>query len=931
MLFQFNLWAQHNNNIKINLNTETKELLIYQELTYQNTTNDSIKFIILNDWNNAFSSKKSDLAKRFSDEFSRSFHLAKEEDRGFTKINSFLDSNSETLDYEYYNDQIDLIKLHLNKPILPFSSQKIILNYVVKIPNERFTKYGFNDSGKFYLKDFILSVPRTEHKKFIKLNNENLDDISNALSDYYIEIEIPSNYTLFSDLNQTELIKNSLTNTYKINTLSKQNVTLVIESKKEIKFKSYKSQNTEVLSNFEDKNLSDIQMALVIDKITNYVSNKIGHPKGKKIIVSNEDYEKNPFYGINQFPSFINPFPDEFIFEIKFLKTYLNNLLYENLQVNHRKDHWIEEGIQHYILMNYIDDNYPNFKMLGSLSNIKMLKGYTILNTNFNQQFYYLYLLMTRKNLDQPIGDAKNTLIKFNEQIAGKYKAGLNLRYLNAYLENNIVDKSIVEYIELNKKSKTSRSDFKYILKQNSNKNIDWFFDTVVETRALIDYKFGTIKKQKDSIAITIKNRTHTNVPIPLYGFNNENIVFKKWLTNIKTDTTIVIAKKNIEKLVLNYKIEVPESNLNNNRHSLKGFVFNHRPLKFSFLKDIESPKYNQIFYMPSIEYNLYDGVKLGVKFDNKSIINKPFQFSISPEYSTNTQKIVGSVDGYLNHNIRTGKLYNIRYGLLASSSHYAPDAMYTKLIPSILFQLRDSNFRYNKKEFISLSQYYVKREKSDFIQDINTDNYSVFNLKYYNIQSEITKYYSFHTDIQIANSFGKISAEVQYRKLFENNRRINLRFYCGKFMYRNTNSDFFSFGIDRPTDYLFNYNLLGRSESTGIYSQQYVQKEGGFKSKFDTRFVNQWISTINGSFNIWNWVEIYGDAGLYKNEFIKPKFIYDSGIRLNLVPDYFELYFPIQSSNGYELKKENYDQKIRFVITLSPKTLLSLFTRKWF
>ena len=35
-------------------------------------------------------------------------------------------------------------------------------------------------------------------------------------------------------------------------------------------------------------------------------------------------YERNPFYGLNQLPSFISPFSDEFMYEIKFLKTYLN-------------------------------------------------------------------------------------------------------------------------------------------------------------------------------------------------------------------------------------------------------------------------------------------------------------------------------------------------------------------------------------------------------------------------------------------------------------------------------------------------------------------------------------------------------------------------------------------------------------------------------
>jgi hypothetical protein len=174
------------------------------------------------------------------------------------------------------------------------------------------------------------------------------------------------------------------------------------------------------------------------------------------------------------------------------------------------------------------------------------------------------------------------------------------------------------------------------------------------------------------------------------------------------------------------------------------------------------------------------------------------------------------------------------------------------------------------------------------------------------------------------------VAAEFEYRKLFENNRQVNLRLYAGTFLYNSTNSDFFSFALDRPTDYLFDYGYYGRSESTGFFSQQLILAEGGFKSKLDSPYANQWITTLNGGYNIWNWVEIYGDLGFIKNKQLSARFLYDSGIRLNLVPDYFELYLPVYSSNGWELSQRNYNQKIRFVITLSPKILINLFKRKW-
>jgi hypothetical protein len=47
---------------------------------------------------------------------------------------------------------------------------------------------------------------------------------------------------------------------------------------------------------------------------------------------------------------------------------------------------------------------------------------------------------------------------------------------------------------------------------------------------------------------------------------------------------------------------------------------------------------------------------------------------------------------------------------------------------------------------------------------------------------------------------------------------------------------NYYSFALDRPTDYLFDYNYYGRSENTGFFcQQQLIIAEGGFKSKLDT------------------------------------------------------------------------------------------------
>jgi hypothetical protein len=924
-----NNFAQHHSQINVEVNMAKKTLNIQQEITFCNSSEDTLKAIVLNDWMHAYSSRYTDLADRFSDEFYREFHLANENEYGSTNNLTIIDDSNLFLSWKRPNATSDYITVDLRTELAP--NQKIVLHltYSVKIPSDKFTKYGYSESGGMNLKNWYLTPARYENHEFVQYNNNNLDDIANAVSDFDIDLKVPKNVFATTDLNSTKIEANSFFSNYKLEGKKRTDFSLFIEPK--ISFYSYENNFSNVVINLKESKINTIQEMVIVDKVVTFVNALIGRYPFEKITVSQVDYERNPFYGLNQLPSFLSPFPDEFIFEIKFLKTYLNNYLKNSLHLNPRKDNWIYDGIQVYAMMKYIDENHPDMKMFGSLSTYKLLKGFNLTNVNFNEQYSYFYMLMARKNLDQPLSNPKNNLIKFNEQIASKYRAGLSFRYLDDYLGQQTIPKSIQKFYKNFKGEQVQRLDFETIIKENSKKDISWFFKTIIDSREIVDYKFSKVSKTKDSITFSINNRTGVIVPIPIYGVKNDEIVFKKWIDSKNMDSIYTIDRKNADKIVLNYKNEVPEYNLRNNWKSLKGFYPNNRPIKFTFMKDLEDPYYNQILYVPTLTYNLYDGLSPGLRLHNKSILDKPFTFDVNPAYSTTSKSLSGEAVFVVNRNYRNGNLYNIKYSLSGSYFHYAPDATYQKINPTIQFKIRESNLRDNRKQLILLRQVLVNREKSDYIVDNTTENYSVFNLKYLNTKTEVVHHFNLITDFQLSSKFGKMAGEVQYRKLFDDNREFSLRLFAGSFLFNKSNSNFFSFALDRPTDYLFDYNYYGRSESTGFFSQQFIMADGGFKSKLDTPYANQWMTTANASYSIWNWIEIYSDVGLLKNKLSNPKFIYDSGFRLNLVTNYFELYFPIYSNNGWEVSQYKYKEKIRFVITFDPKLLVNLFTRKWF
>lgn len=909
---------------------EISELLeVTQSITFFNDSKNSLDVLVLNDWNYAYANNKTPLAYRFSDEFVRNFHLSKKSEKSFTSLKS-IKHQEKTLNWCRFNNQEDVIEVKLNQSLLPNESIIIELDYSILLPHKKFTGFGRDKHQSYYYKNSLIVPSKMHEDNFVSRSFLNIDDNASVFFDADVEIKFPNSYFLFSDLEQNNSSQIDDQKVVKLQGSNLNDINFVLS--KNGNFKVHKNPKQEVVYNFKDKRLNVIQKAIIIDKIINYTDSVLGKYPAPKIMVTQEDYDKNPFYGLNQLPSFIRPFSDEFVFEIKFLKTYINTFLKNKMQLDQRVDNWLFDAIQVYCMMDYINKFYPDEMMLGNISSVKLLKGYHLANLKFNEQYSYYYLLMARRNQDQAVGENKEELLKFNEQIAGKYRAGLSLKYLDDYLGNSTVNNTIKDFFLKSTQKQTSEKDFIEILQTHTDKDISWFFETIIHSRDIIDFKIKKLTNRKnDTINVHLKNKTKSHVPVPLYTIKNKQINSKQWLF-FDSDTIVKIANNEIDKVVLNYENEVPEINQRNNWKATKGFLFNNRPLKIALVRDLESPYHNQALLIPSFSYNAYNGISLGMRLHNKTFLDKPFRYVINPEYAFGTNDLNGGFSFEYNQVYRNSNWFNSSYFLSGRMSNFAQDAKFFRFSPAAVFRWRNPDFRKNHSQNILARYINIRREASEFVEVTDqTVNYSLLNLRYSNFYDELISRKIFWTDLQLADIFGKLSMQAQYRKLYSDNRLLSLRFYAGAFLYRNTTSEFFSFGLDRPTDYLFDLNFLGVSETTGLLSQQFIMSEGGFKSFLNTRYANQWLSTFNASYSIWSWIEAYTDIGLLKNQYASPEFVYDSGIRLNFLPDYFELYFPIYSSNGWEVSQKNYAERIRFVVTLEPSRLMSLFTRKWF
>lgn len=954
LLFFFfisNVLSQENEYfIDAKFNADNRTIEIYQTIDFTNTTSNNLNYIILNDWAHSYSNPSTPLGKRLSEDFTLNFQRSTKNQRGLTTIFS-MQSKSTILRYNRLEDNVDLIKVNLANVLKPNEKITITIDYKIKIPISDFTGYGIDKNGNINLSEWFITLAKIIDDNWLIESNLDLNDISLDPSFYKFKITFPSKFELISDF-EIDTINNS--DTYNILTSKKEKriYNPIIISKNRY-FEIFKINNNTVITDIDnisnkktdslifkvisyvDKKTGNkilsrpsakdsVNFKFILNKTINYVESKLGSYPINNIVLSKFDQNKDPIYGLNNIPEFLNPFERSFIQEFSVLKRiisiYLNNLY----PIHKRKNYWQIKGIEVFLLIDYIENYYPELNLIGKFSKLSIIKNREYSKFKFNDQYRLFDNIISSRNISQSIDYPLDSLTMINHKVINPYKSGLALKMLDDYLGNKNVMKSIYEF-SINNKLISSNRTFIDLLYDNNKGKISWFKDYLNYNNS-IDFSIKKVGSKENNHKFLIKNNSLISLPLKITLKDQNNKTENKWLNKFKNDTILNVSSNS--KIIINPEKYFSEFNFSNNYSSTSKMK---KKTKFVLFRDFDNNLNNQVYYIPIFDYNLYDGLMPGVSFSNSTPIKRPFTYKIEPSYSTKQKEFLGNMNlKYTDYNTnKNNSLYSINYFLGASTFHYKDDLSYNTFFPSVVLAFRDKDLRSNYRQILSMRYISVFREENS--NSVEYPNYNILNFKYITANSSVEKAFNFKTDIQINKDFIKSSVTFNFRNYYKTNRQYNVRFFAGKFLKNNTKDDYFSFSSFRARDYLFSTNLLGRSENSGFYSQQYIGSEGGFKSKINYEYANDFIISLNSGITVWQWIEGYSGIAAIKNLNEDLIFQYESGIRLNLFTDYFELYFPVYSSLGNELNQTNYLTKIRFKISLDPDTLSSLFTRRWF
>ena len=463
-------FAQENKiSIKSTFNPDKDELLIQQEIVFYNSSDSILTNIYLHNWANSFRDRKTPLSKRLIKDFRKNLYFANEKDLGETTIKN-LSVNYENTGFFEVEKQADLINVPLLKSLKPKDSAKIEITYIVKIPSAEFTSYGKTKEG-YHLR-FWYITPAVYNNGWQLMSNLNIDDLYECPTDFIIEVDVPKDYVVESNLYEYKTEKENITNYYLVGK-SKTDIILSINKTKQLK--TFKTKSTTVYTDLFPLEIDYDAATSILNRELLFIEKFLGKYPHNEIYVDKITQSKDPVYGLSQLPSFLRPFPDSFKWDVTMFKALSRKYIENTLLLNKRDDYWILDGLQNYLMLEYVQEFYPDTKLLGEISNKWFLKNYHISKQNFNDKYPLIHQFVSRTFLDQALTTSADSLSNFNRKIASKYKAGLGFRYLKGYLGDSILNSSIKEFYQNHSTKTISSSDFRKILSSKPAKKLIGF------------------------------------------------------------------------------------------------------------------------------------------------------------------------------------------------------------------------------------------------------------------------------------------------------------------------------------------------------------------------------------------------------------------------------------------------------------------------
>jgi len=914
--------------IHAKLSQDRKTLEINQDIVYHNHSDKDLNSIKLLNWIAAYNKRGTSLVYRKLEDRNNSLHFAKQEQLG--KVLELNIKTTENQPVIVPNTSEENLFLNLNEALPTGKSIKFQLQYKLQLPDKKFTGYGTSEQD-IALKYFFIVPDHFDPENISGRDYHDIEESVNFNTYWSVDFDTPSNSFIQSNLQQIQansfkgyldsdpefIISKNNFPTIKVNT---------DDIKTEIKF-GY---------NISKQDIQNLEFYLPLQ--LRFIKDKIGFVP-EQLFISEKFRAKEDFFGNNdiKFWKFrFKLFSDAENIDLDYFGIISKKILDESIITDKQENHWFKNGLKSYLEIQYLKKFYGDAKLLGnlpetSLLGIKPLKLFHASRVKLLDRYGLAYQYIMSQNLDQKIDEPFSVLSNFNDMAISSFETGSLFSYSADKMGEEKFNNLLKNYIAENTDKQAYPEDFlDQLAKEEPSTS---YLKGFLKQKNRVNFKLKNFRVNNDLLDIKISKNTDEAIPVKLETQTRSGDRTSYWIETEENEKlkTVSLPSQDIYKITLNNDYIFPEANYRDNFLYTKGLFSNAKKIKFKLIKDIPNPEFNEIYLNPRIRFtNTYDKFLIGVNFKNQSLFDQKFLYSLTPSFSTGTGKMTGS--GSVSYSFLPAEsvIQRLTFGVSGSYFHYDYDLAYQK---NSLYS--NINFRKNPRSTVSrglgISYTYFERDlNAKMIANRDYDKYNLWTVGYGYTDNQMIHEKSFSLSTQGMEDYNKITAEGFYRWEFAPRQKLSLRLFAGYFVRNETRNNTFNYGISRVSDYSFSYNLLGQSASSGILSQQFILADGGFKS-FIPGTVNQWITSFNVDSSVWKIFHVYADAGVYKNKNNPTQFIWDSGLKVRLIPDFLEIYLPVQSSLGFEPGFKDYGKRIRYTLVLNLSTIINAARRGWY
>lgn len=954
--------------ITVRLDDVNHSLSGYESFVYHNNSPQTLDFLYIHLWPNAYSNGKTALGKQLYESGDGILTFGKDSIRGgIDSLHFQVNGQDVVLTFDPKNP--DIAKLQLNRSLKSGESITVTTPFYVKIPSGEVSRLGH--VGQSYQITQWYPKPAVYDKNgWNQIPYLTQGEFYSEYGTFDVSITLPKNYVVGAtgDLQTASEIafmdeKAAFT---------KENFqTFLQKDKRSNQFPASSSEWKTI--RYTQKDVHDF--AWFADKRYQVLKGEVELPHSKRKVTTwslftpknaglwkrapeyihdatyyyslwNGDYPYNQVTAVDgtisagggmEYPNVtvIGNSRNDIDLEIVIVHEVGHNWFYGILGSNERVHGWMDEGMNTMNEMRYMYTKYPKNTYLSDM----------ILNGRFHfdhlshyQSDDFMYRIIAGTGEDQPIETHSAKFTEINYAGIMYQKTGLVFNYLKEYLGDSLYDRALQTYYNEWSFKHPQPEDMRTILERVTGKDLSWLFVDLVQTTNHIDYKITKVKSFGGKTSVTVKNAGQVDGPIEVSGFVKGQKVQTLWVEN-GSKTSEITFDSEMDAVQINASGKAPEIVQTNNYWHQKGLFGKIESPRLQFLIGKNEPTRSNLFWSPILGGNQYDKFMLGLALHNFSIPPKRFQFLLAPMYSFGGKRISGIAEASISclpkKNLKLSR-FGVSLKSFKNDTLGTNDGYYLAILPYWTAKIGNrvggpisQNIRVQSMYRLDVTRPKQRELVGGYLQyDFN------FSREDHKVDLQVRTDYA--ANPVNSDNFSRSSIAAGYKYRYVKNKRsrwIELRLFAGNYWNFNMNHSGFAVnyafalsGASGSQDIFVEDYFFGRSAQSGMWSQQRLDNMGGFRST-----AGNGKSTYFGTSTTWMtaanfYLEspigpkifgIYADFGIFDEAFkTKPTQAYDLGLAMRLGTT-FGIYFPVLQSDNIEKAylTKNYAERIRFTL----------------